>query len=73
MKIPFNKPYLTGKEFEYMKDAVSRGKISGDGFYSEKVHAFIESKFGAKKALFRHVGNCSIRYGSLVDRCEKRG
>lgn len=31
MNIPFNKPYLTGKELDYIKDAVSRGKISGNG------------------------------------------
>ncbi len=57
MNIPFNKPYLSGKEFLYMKNAINRGKISGDGFYSKKVHEFIESKFGTEKALF--VTSCT--------------
>ena len=33
--IPFNKPYLTGKETDYIEKAVASGKISGDGFYSK--------------------------------------
>ncbi|MCW8896650.1 MAG: dTDP-4-amino-4,6-dideoxygalactose transaminase [Flavobacteriales bacterium] len=49
--IPFNKPYLTGKELEYIKDAVLSGKISGNGIYTQKCNNFFEQKFGFKKAL----------------------
>jgi len=51
MEIPFNKPYLTGKETKYIKDAVSFGKISGDGIYTKKCHQFFEKKYGFKKVL----------------------
>jgi len=49
--IPFNKPYLTGKELDYIKDAVSRGKISGNGYYTQKCHEFFQRRFGFKKCL----------------------
>ncbi|UAY50699.1 dTDP-4-amino-4,6-dideoxygalactose transaminase [Ferruginibacter albus] len=49
--IPFNKPYLTGKEVEYIKNAVSSGKISGDGLYTKKCHEFFEKEYGFKKCL----------------------
>ncbi len=49
--IPFNKPYLTGKETHYIYDAVSSGKISGNGKYTQKCQAFFESQYGFKKAL----------------------
>lgn len=49
--IPFNKPYLTGKETDYIKDAVSSGKISGNGKYTQMCQAFFESKYGFKKTL----------------------
>ena len=49
--INFNKPYLTGKEMHYMYQAVYSGKISGNGIFTKKCHAFFESKFGFKKAL----------------------
>ena len=49
--IPFNKPYLTGKEAHYIYDAVYSGKISGNGKYTQKCQAFFENKYGFKKAL----------------------
>jgi dTDP-4-amino-4,6-dideoxygalactose transaminase len=49
--IPFNKPYLTGKETHYIYQAVSSCKISGDGIYTKKCHDFFEKKYGFKKAL----------------------
>ncbi len=49
--IPFNKPYLTGKETDYIKEAVSGGKISGDGVFTKRSHSFFENRFGFKKCL----------------------
>lgn len=49
--ITFNKPYLTGKETDYIKDAVLKLKISGDGVYTKKCHQFFETKYGFKKVL----------------------
>lgn len=49
--IPFNKPYLTGKEAHYLYQAVSSGKISGDGLFTKKCHEFFESKLGFNKVL----------------------
>jgi dTDP-4-amino-4,6-dideoxygalactose transaminase len=49
--IPFNKPYLTGKELDYIKDAVFRGKISGNGFYTKKCQEFFQERYGFKKCL----------------------
>lgn len=51
MKIPFNKPFLTGKETIYIQQAVESGKISGDGIFTKKCHDFFESRFGFKKCL----------------------
>lgn len=51
MSIPFNKPYLAGRELEYIKDAISSGKISGNGLYTKKCQSFFENRYGFKKAL----------------------
>lgn len=51
MQIPFNKPYLTGKELEYIQDAVIRGKISGNGHYSQKCSEFFQKRYGFNKCL----------------------
>lgn len=49
--IPFNKPYLHGKELVYIAEAVASGKISGDGMFTQKCHDFFESRYGFGKAL----------------------
>ncbi|WJD49014.1 dTDP-4-amino-4,6-dideoxygalactose transaminase [Enterobacter sp. PGRG2] len=49
--IPFNKPYMQGNELNYIAQAVSNGKISGDGAFTKKCHEFFEKKYGFKKVL----------------------
>lgn len=49
--IPFNKPFLTGKEAHYMYQAVFSGKISGNGVFTKKCQSFFESRYGFKKCL----------------------
>ena len=49
--ITFNKPYLTGQEFEFIQDAVNSKKISGNGKYTKLCHDFFESKYGFQKCL----------------------
>jgi dTDP-4-amino-4,6-dideoxygalactose transaminase len=49
--IPFNKPYLHGRELVYIAQAVASGKISGDGLFTKKCHDFFESRYGFPKTL----------------------
>lgn len=51
MKIPFNKPYLAGKETEYIQQAVLSGKISGNGTFTQKCQKFFQDKYGFRKCL----------------------
>ena len=51
MKIPFNKPYFTGKEVHYMYQAVAEGKLSGNGAFTKKCQQFFEERYGFKKCL----------------------
>jgi len=49
--IPFNKPYITGKEVHFIYDAVASGHISGNGRYTKLCQAFFEERYKIKKAL----------------------
>ena len=49
--IPFNKPYLTGKESHYIYDAVNTGKLSGNGKYTQKCQKWFEETYGFVKCL----------------------
>lgn len=50
-KIPFNKPFLTGKEAHYMYQAVYSMKLSGNGMFTKKCQKFFEDKYGFKKCI----------------------
>lgn len=49
--IPFNKPGMVGSELQYMADALARGQISGDGYYTRKCHEYLQASLGVAKAL----------------------
>lgn len=49
--IPFNKPYLTGKETHYIYDAVNSGKLSGNGKYTQMCQKWFEETYGFGKCL----------------------
>lgn len=49
--IPFNKPFLTGKEAHYMYQAVYTGKLSGNGVFTKRCQQFFEENYGFKKSL----------------------
>ena len=45
MKIDFNRPALVGKELEYIKDAVARGMLCGDGAYTKRCAQWMRERF----------------------------
>jgi dTDP-4-amino-4,6-dideoxygalactose transaminase len=49
--IPFNKPYLTGKEAHYMYEAVFTGKLSGNGMFTQRCQSYFEKRYGFRKCL----------------------
>lgn len=49
IKTPFNEPYFTGKETSYIQEVIARGKVAGDGYFTEKCHQFFEQKYCFKK------------------------
>ena len=49
--IDFNRPHLTGKETEYIRQAVADGKISGNGAFSKRCQQFFEERYGFRKCL----------------------
>jgi dTDP-4-amino-4,6-dideoxygalactose transaminase len=65
-KIPFNKPYLTGKETQYIEDAVASGKISGNGKYTKKCQEFFERTYGFKKTLLTTSCTDALEMAALL-------
>ena len=66
--IPFNKPYVTGKEAHYMYQAVYTGKLSGNGVFTKKCQQFFEEKYGFKKAVMTTSGTDALEMAAIL--CE---
>ena len=66
MHIPFNKPFTIENEFTYMQDAINRGVLRGDGYYTHRVHELMEKKLGCKKFLLVHSGTAALEMAALL-------
>lgn len=65
-KIPFNKPYFTGKETSNIVDAVASGKISGDGMFTQKCHLFFQNTYRFQKCLLTTSCTDALEMAALL-------
>jgi dTDP-4-amino-4,6-dideoxygalactose transaminase len=65
-KIPFNRPYLTGSELEYVKKALWTAKLAGDGEFTSLCHHWIEENSGTKRALLTHSCTAALEMAALL-------
>lgn len=66
MSIPFNKPFLTGKEAHYMYQAVYTGKLSGNGVFTKKCQQFFEDRYGFKKCILTTSGTDALEMAAIL-------
>lgn len=66
MKIPFNKPYMTGKELFYIAEAHFNNMLAGDGPFTKKCHEWLEVKTGARKALLTHSCTAALEMAAIL-------
>ena len=65
-KIPFNRPAIVGSEMQYLSDAVKAGQISGDGLYTAKCQAFLQSSLGVEAALLTTSCTHALELAALL-------
>lgn len=64
--IPFNKPFIIGRELELISDAVAQGHLSGDGPYSRRCHQWFEERLGCQKALLTHSCTAALEMAGIL-------
>ncbi|MCP9888707.1 dTDP-4-amino-4,6-dideoxygalactose transaminase [Cyanobium sp. ATX 6A2] len=64
--IPFNKPFLTGKELHYISEAHARGQLAGDGYFTKKCNSWLEEKTGSHKALLTHSCTAALEIAAIL-------
>lgn len=66
MKIPFNKPFMTGKELYYIAEAHFNMVLAGDGPFTKKCHTWLEQETGAQKALLTHSCTAALEMAAIL-------
>lgn len=66
--IPFNKPYCSGRELDYMKVVCGSMTMSGNGDFTKRCHAFFEERYGFKKCLLTTSGTDALEMCAML--CE---
>lgn len=64
--IPFNWPYMTGKELYYIAEAHFNGRLAGDGPFTKNCHGWLEEQTGAAKALLTHSCTAALEMSALL-------
>ncbi len=64
--IPFNKPYMNGKELDYIRRAGEYGHLSGDGPFTKQCNAWLEEKTGTRRAMLTHSGTAALEMAAIL-------
>jgi dTDP-4-amino-4,6-dideoxygalactose transaminase len=65
-RIPFNRPYATGKELTYLAEAQRNSHLSGDGLFTKRCHQWIEERTGCARALLTHSCTSALDMAALL-------
>jgi dTDP-4-amino-4,6-dideoxygalactose transaminase len=64
--IPFNWPFMTGKELHYIAESHMNGRLAGDGPFTKKCHEWLEKRTGCEKALLTHSCTAALEMSALL-------
>ncbi len=64
--IPFNRPFIIGSELDYIRQAVERGHIAGDGPFTKRCHAWMEQAFSAHRVLLTTSCTAALEMAGLL-------
>jgi dTDP-4-amino-4,6-dideoxygalactose transaminase len=64
--ISFNRPTLVGREFDYIRDVIARGHLSGNGAFSQRCAALISEIVGGGRSLLTHSCTAALEMAALL-------
>jgi len=63
---PFNRPFMTGREFVHIAEAYANGRLAGDGAFTGKCHAYLQHATGCAKALLTHSCTAALEMSAML-------
>jgi dTDP-4-amino-4,6-dideoxygalactose transaminase len=65
-EIPFNRPFATGREFLYVREAIENGHLSGSGPFTERCNRWLEQRIGSEQALLTHSCTAALEMAAML-------
>jgi dTDP-4-amino-4,6-dideoxygalactose transaminase len=65
-EIPFNRPFVTGREFHYVREAIENGHLSGSGPFTERCNRWLEQRVGSEQALLTHSCTAALEMAAML-------
>jgi dTDP-4-amino-4,6-dideoxygalactose transaminase len=65
-KVPFNRPYATGREFDYIREAIACAHLASGGQFSRRCEAWLEQRVGCRRALLTHSCTAALEMAALL-------
>jgi dTDP-4-amino-4,6-dideoxygalactose transaminase len=65
-RIPFNKPFITGKEIEYIAQAISSGSVAADGYFTKKCAELLTDRFSINKVLMTPSCTSALEIAAML-------
>lgn len=66
MRIPFNRPYMTGREVARIMEAHASGHLSGNGPFTKRCHAWLAKRTGCVRAMLTHSCTAALEMAALL-------
>jgi len=66
IRIPFNRPFATGDELDYLRAAIAAPKFSGDGSFTAQCNLLLEQSLGIQKALLTTSCTHALEMAALL-------
>jgi dTDP-4-amino-4,6-dideoxygalactose transaminase len=65
-RISFNRPTLVGEEFAYIREALERAHLSGNGRFTQRCQALLEVQLGGGRALLTHSCTAALEMSAIL-------
>jgi dTDP-4-amino-4,6-dideoxygalactose transaminase len=72
LSIPFNRPTITGRELSFLREAIERRELAGDGYFSRQCEAWLVERLGVKRALLTHSCTAALEMAAMLVGLEPR-
>ena len=66
MPVPFNRPYVSGNELDYINEVLAGGHLSGDGSFTKRAQKWLESYSGSAKVLLTHSCTAALEMAAML-------